>query len=264
MATYQPLSNIEFCASFPQFVVWSCGPTDDVADLTITAINQTIPFLERLSLDLGARKLPCVSPKSFEIDAACIESSTRLKQFLDLHGSDKANHHNYHHVYGSILKNPESVTAVFEIGLGTNNTDVVSNMGAQGRPGSSLRAFRDYLPNAQIFGADVDRRILFEEDRIRTYFIDQTDLHTVDALSATLNLQFDLIIDDGLHSPNANIASIIFGLRHVKPGGFFVVEDIAPSHYPIWQVIAALLPSVYETTMVSANAGSMFVIKRKY
>jgi hypothetical protein len=65
---------------------------------------------------------------------------------------------------------------LLEIGLGTNNTDVVSNMGSEGVPDASLRAFRDYLPNARIYGAGIDKRILFEESRIKTYFADQTDL----------------------------------------------------------------------------------------
>ena len=64
------------------------------------------------------------------------------------------------------------VNTLFEIGLGTNNINVRSNMGLDGKPGASLRAFRDYL-NINVYGADVDKGILFEEDKIKTYFIDQ-------------------------------------------------------------------------------------------
>ena len=71
---------------------------------------------------------------------------------FDAHGSDKANSHNYHHVYGAILRQPECASAVFGIGLGTHHTGVVSNTGAHGRPGSSLRAFRDFLPHPKFTG----------------------------------------------------------------------------------------------------------------
>ena len=64
---------------------------------------------------------------------------------------------------------------ILEIGLGTNNVDVVSNMGRDGIPGASLRAFRDYLINSKIYGADIDKSILFSEERIETYFVDQTN-----------------------------------------------------------------------------------------
>lgn len=262
MSPWQPLSNVEFIAQFPLYRVSSAGAPDDVAALTVTAILQTMPFLERLSLDLGHRKLPLVPAEQFGVDAASQSAAQRLKTLFDWHGSDKANSHNYHHVYGAILCQPERATAVFEIGLGTHHTDVVSNMGAQGRPGSSLRAFRDFLPHAQIYGADVDRRVLFSEERIQTFFIDQTDLGAVDALSGQLDRQFDLVIDDGLHSPNANVAALVFGLRHVKPGGYFVVEDIAPSHFSVWQVVSALLPPSYQCTLVAAHAGCMCVIRK--
>ena len=40
--------------------------------------------------------------------------------------------------------------------MGTNKPGLVSTMGASHTPGASLRAFRDYLPNAIVHGADVD------------------------------------------------------------------------------------------------------------
>ena len=61
------------------------------------------------------------------------------------------------------MKSQKSVNKIFEIGLGTNNIDIVSTMGKKGHPGASLRAFRDFCPNAEIYGADFDSRILFQE-----------------------------------------------------------------------------------------------------
>jgi hypothetical protein len=90
--------------------------------------------------------------------------------------------------------------------------------------------------NAQVFGADIDRRILFDEDRIRTYYVDQTRFSSFDELYSNLaDGMFDLVIDDGLHSPNANIATMLFALKILRPSGFFVVEDIISSSMPIWQ-----------------------------
>jgi hypothetical protein len=77
-------------------------------------------------------------------------AATKLKALFDEHGSDKANVHGYHPLYAAILDDPSAALSVLEIGLGTNNTDVASNMGAAGRPGASVRAFRDFLPNAAI------------------------------------------------------------------------------------------------------------------
>ena len=44
-----------------------------------------------------------------------------------------------------------------------------------GKPGASLRVFRDYFLNAKIYGADIDKNILFTSDRIFTYYVDQLD-----------------------------------------------------------------------------------------
>jgi len=121
----------------------------------------------------------------------------------------------------------EGVRAVFECGLGTNNPDLPSSMGARGKPGASLRAWRDYFPSAEIYGADVDRDILFAEDRIRTFYVDQTDAAAVAALWREVgDVQFDLFIDDGLHTGEAAITLLEGSLQMVKPGGLYVIEDV--------------------------------------
>jgi SAM-dependent methyltransferase len=249
--------------ALPTFRVNSAGEPEAVAALTLQAADQSFPFLARLSADLGHAPLQPAPIESFVHDGAARAAGERLRELFALHGSDKCDPHNYHHLYGAILSRPETITRLFEIGLGTNHLDVVSTMGPHGRPGASLRAFRDFLPNARIHGADIDRRILFTEDRIETHYIDQTDLAVVDALVAQLDDDFDLIIDDGLHAPNANLAALIFGLRKLRPGGCLVVEDIHPNHLPVWQAVAPLLPILrWRPFLVQARAAYMFVVQR--
>ena len=73
-------------------------------------------------------------------------------------------------------------------------------MGTYGKPGASLRMWRDYFYNANIYGADIDKGILFNEDRINTYFVDQLDSETIKSMWNNIGLKdFDIIIDDGLH-----------------------------------------------------------------
>jgi len=139
------------------------------------------------------------------------EYKEKLGSLFTFHGSDKATIHDYYLIYASIINDIQNPNIkIFEIGLGTNNTDVVSTMGTNGKPGASLRAFRDYIDDSYIYGADFDHRILFEEKRIKTFFVDQTNPKTFSDLSKKINLEFDLMIDDGLHSPNANLNSLAF------------------------------------------------------
>lgn len=121
----------------------------------------------------------------------------------------------------------DGVRAVFECGLGTNNPDTPSSMGERGKPGASLRVWRDYFPNAEIYGADVDRGSLFQDERIRTFYVDQTNAAEVDELWRQVgDVQFDLFIDDGLHEGDAAVTLLKGSLHKVKPGGLYVIEDV--------------------------------------
>ena len=85
--------------------------------------------------------------------------------------------HYYLIIVGIELKN------IFELGIGTNNPNIESSMGEKYNPGSSLRALRDYFPNANIFGADIDKNILFnDQNKIKTFYVDQLDRKSVENL----------------------------------------------------------------------------------
>ena len=177
------------------------------------------------------------------------------------YGSDKASH-DYHCVYAALLDKAGDHCAVLEVGLGTNNHAVMSNMGRSGHPGASLRAFRDALPGAEVFGADVDRDILFEEERIKTFFVDQTDHATVRELTASLP-ELDLVIDDGLHSPDANMAIAWLARSRVKQRGWFVVEDIPEYAVPLWLLLSEYLAADFDAQLVRAANSLMYVGQRR-
>ena len=89
------------------------------------------------------------------------EKCEKLKNLFNQYGSDKAKSLLVY-IYFEIFSNFK-INSLFEIGLGTNNIKVRSNMGLDGKPGASLRAFRDYL-GIKTYGADVDEKILFEDN----------------------------------------------------------------------------------------------------
>lgn len=188
-------------------------------------------------------------------------SSEELGRLFKVNGSDKARHQ-YHYLYGSLLADREKIKRILEIGLGTNNVDVMSHMEKTGRPGASLWAFRSFCPGAQIFGADIDARVLFQGERITTLQVDQTNPDSLNGLAKSLPKNFDLIIDDGLHSPDANVLTLTFGLGLIRCGGWVVIEDIKPSASSLWQVIAALLPDRFESHLVVTPYALAFLVRR--
>jgi hypothetical protein len=117
---------------------------------------------------------------------------------------------------------------IFELGLGTNNVNLPSNMGSNGRPGASLYGWQDFFPNAAIFGADIDTDILFNCDRIRTYFCDQRNPKIIKQMweNPDLSDNFDIIIEDGLHAFSANVCFFENSIHKLKPTGYYIIEDI--------------------------------------
>jgi hypothetical protein len=168
-------------------------------------------------------------------------TTSRLRQLCDRYGSDKGSLTTDGHVYSwpphtfcdyyeRLFGHCRAhIRSVFECGLGTNNPALKSSMGERGRPGASLRVWRDYFPNAEIYGADIDRTILFKDERIDTSYVDQMDPQSIAELWAQCPQdQFDLMIDDGLHSFEAATTLLESSFHKLRAGGVYIVEDVAP------------------------------------
>lgn len=153
---------------------------------------------------------------------------TEMCQIFEKNKSDKSTFHNYTTFYNCIFsKFIGKNINFFELGLGTNNIDVPSNMGASGKPGASLYSFKEYFKNANICGADIDRRILFQDDGIWTFYVDQRNPKDIEYLWDNFeDTKFDIIIDDGLHEYSSNITFFENSIHMLKDGGIYIIEDI--------------------------------------
>jgi hypothetical protein len=162
-----------------------------------------------------------------------------LSMLCDKYGSDKGEikteghpypwpSHNYADFYEAKFDHcRDHFRRVFECGLGTNNPAIPSTMGSAGKPGASLRIWRDYFPNAHIFGADIDRDILFQEERISTFYVDQTSPESIRELWRDIQVtEFDLIIDDGLHDFEAGVCLFENSFAMLRKSGIYIIEDV--------------------------------------
>ena len=159
------------------------------------------------------------------------KNNKQLTDLMNLFGSDKGgrnNHHNFASYYSEIFFHKRNdIKNFLEIGLGTNDTSVLSNMGSNGIPLASLRAWRDYFKNANIYGADIDKNILKNEDRIETFYVDQTDPITIKEMFKNIGKKkFDIILEDGLHEYNANICFFENAIEYLEPNGTYIIEDV--------------------------------------
>jgi hypothetical protein len=184
-------------------------------------MEQYISLIQKISPNYKLEILP--------IEKFRNENSDKIAKNFARNRSDKSTHHNYHHLYAYIFNqlNNDSNCNILEIGLGTNDPKLISSMGIDGRPGASLYAFGEFFNKANIYGADIDENILFNTNKIKTCKVDQMNIKSFDNLQHTFGKkQYDLIIDDGLHSIAANFNTLLFTLDNIRVNGWIVIEDI--------------------------------------
>lgn len=226
--------------------------------ITLTGVKQLVPSIHNF-LKLIDLKLPEIE-KYTENNKN--ENSEKIKELFNRHGSDKSAAHDYHLVYSEVFEKLNKIDAIniLEIGIGSQNPLIPSRMCALFKVGGSHRAYREYFPNAQIFGADIDKDTLFSEDRIKTSYVDQLDPITFEEMHKNFNSPaYDLIVEDGLHSFVASLNTLNFALKYIKKGGVIVLEDLN-NEGKFWNMIhGLLLDNNYNSRLINSN-GLMLVV----
>lgn len=131
----------------------------------------------------------------------------------------------YPHIYSKFYNDNffiirKKIKFVFECGIG-DKTSL-----RKFSPGASLKVWRDFFPNAKIYGADINKNLLFSDKRIKTFFVDQTNEVSIKKMWNKINNKFDLIIDDGLHNFNSNINFFKISFKYLKKNGLYFIEDV--------------------------------------
>lgn len=164
-----------------------------------------------------------------------LDNPTILCHIMNEEGSDKGNgHHNYSRIYHQLFKDMRGDSLnIFELGMGSNNIYIKSNMGINGKPGASLRGWSRYFESAKIYGADIDGAIVngpHDTDRIKTSWVDQTSPTAIKIMWDKFSDvdSFDIIVDDGLHEVNGNMSFLENSYHKLAEDGIYIIEDILP------------------------------------
>ena len=118
------------------------------------------------------------------------------------------------------------VKKVLEIGI-CGYRDLPNNV-----VGASLFCWKDYFPNAEIYGLDNDGRFIFhDQQRIKTELCDAYDpaqcRAALDKMGVGLG-DFDMIVDDAVHDPLPQIHLLNFLAPYLKKDGRYFIEEICP------------------------------------
>jgi len=264
------LSRYRKVQDFKIFAPNSAGSPKMLRRATVETINSLPNALRLLSLELDIGYLPTTVENflNFSLrESRDIVKESLMASLLNSYGSDKANFHDYHKIYANLIspQKDSNPVRVLEIGIGTNSEGVLSNMGKNHvGVGGSLRAFRDFYETDCVVGLDIDPASHFREEGIRTFYVDQLAEQSFDEILSLTEREgkFDLIIDDGLHSIDANLNTLRLGLRMLAPGGWLCIEDIRPELDPFWTLlIPTLRDAGLESWLVRMQLGDVFVVR---
>jgi SAM-dependent methyltransferase len=169
---------------------------------------------------------PAIAAAMWPIVGAMRQRPKDLSELAARFGSDKWGGRWYTpHYQKHFEPYRELPVKVLEIGIG--GYDAID------AGGESLRMWKHYFRRGQIFGLDIFEKTGLEECRLRVVQGDQGDEAFLDSLGRELG-PFDIIIDDGSHMSHHVLASFNALFQHVKPGGVYVVEDLATAYWPSW------------------------------
>lgn len=131
--------------------------------------------------------------------------------------SDKHYWHRYTEFYASAFQRVGEIRRIIEFGI---------------FHGASTRWLSECFPGSEIRGLDIlplqpdwpiSKRITYRQ-------VDQGDRAAVKVALAEVAGEVDMIIEDGSHIPQHQATCLAEGIRRVRRGGLYILEDICTSH----------------------------------
>ena len=150
---------------------------------------------------------------------------SELGNLFNKYGCDKTKKHKYEKIYEPVFKKLKDKTDLRILEIGVFH-------------GHSTEALLDYFPHAHMYGIDIFERTNPED--IEAYMDHDDRTHWLKASSTDPNLykmlrekfgkstKFDIIIDDGMHTPKANKETFENLHRTLKRDGVYFIEDVWP------------------------------------
>lgn len=173
---------------------------------------------------------------------------TKLCEMAELYHTDKAG---WYTPFYSLLFEPHRLEyrKILEVGIGTK--EAMAHMPVY-LPGASLFMWRDYFPNAEIWGVDVDPRAQVSAPRIRSVLSDSRHPE----LPEQIGQDFDLIVDDGSHEVENQWQTFLTLFPLVRDGGLYIIEDAED-----WRALSERLEGYsHQIVLAPIRAGSAKLI----
>ena len=129
--------------------------------------------------------------------------------------------HNYTELYERLFFPwKDEPIKIFEIGIAS---------------GGSLKMWQAYFSQARIFAVDILPKSEFDNGRVKTLIADQAKRDQLQEAIDAAGGDIHILIDDGGHSMEQQQVSLGFLFKFVRPGGYYVIEDVHTSLPALWK-----------------------------
>lgn len=165
---------------------------------------------------------------------------TPLCEIAYKYGTDKCPQfkHRYTPFYYNLLnEKKENIKKVLELGIGYNEmfadftTAYDKTLKRVYHKGASLYMWRDFLPNAQIYGIDIQPETMVKDERIITYVVDERKRSQLVDLIKKIGSDIDLVIDDGSHLKKNQLNACLMLMPLLKKDVIYIIEDVSDVEY---------------------------------
>jgi len=154
-------------------------------------------------------------------------TNNTLDELMQLHGSDKAS------VFTRTYAKPKDYCRHYDTLFSPLRDQPIKFLEVGVGGGESIQGWLDYFLSATVYGVDIqhntndwDRPGVYQSARYHFCQGDQTSTKFWEEFINDYGSQWNAIIDDGLHSNIAVITTFNALWQHVRPGGFYCVEDL--------------------------------------
>jgi 23S rRNA U2552 (ribose-2'-O)-methylase RlmE/FtsJ len=130
----------------------------------------------------------------------------------DIGCNDKGSNHHYLEDYDKLFKPYQSGCSILEIGLAL---------------GDSIKLWDRYFENSKIIGIDIS--VVFQpppEGYKNDVTIIEADATRPEFLEHIKNVMFDIVVDDGSHLGEDQVAAFELLKSKMNSGGIYIIEDI--------------------------------------
>jgi len=141
-------------------------------------------------------------------------------------GTDKWGSHRYAQHYQRHLEHLRNRPInLLEIGVG--------GYANPAKGGESLRMWKQFFPQGEIFGLDLHDKSQLQEPRVHIFRGDQSDPGSLRRAAEQIG-RIDVIIDDGSHLSPHVITTFETLFPLLDAHGIYIIEDLQTSYWPEW------------------------------